>query len=215
MERAVLRLTGERSRAAAAGRTDSGVHALGQAVLVRTHSRVQIERWPAGLTAHLPEDVAVVAAREVGPAFNVQRDAVEKLYRYEIRERPVRTVLERKRALEIWKPLDVESMRRAGEALVGTHDFHAFSREPWRRRSTVRTVRRLEVGREGPRVWIEVAADGFLYNMVRGIAGTLIAVGLGRKAPEEVAKVLESKDRSRAGPTAPPHGLYLVKVVYP
>lgn len=198
-------MTGERVRVRGAGRTDAGVHALAQVAQFETASRLPAERFPAALNAHLPDGVAVLDAREVRPDFHVRYGAAGKIYRYVILNRPARPALDRGRVYHVRAPLDVERMRQAAALLVGRRDFAAFAKEPQRRRSTVRTLRRIEVRRDGERIEIEMEADGFLQHMARRIAGTLIEVGRGRRDPSDVG---------RPGPTAPAHGLYLVRVLY-
>lgn len=229
LEGRLRQVTGEDVSLLAAGRTDAGVHALGQVVNFKTRSRIPVGSWVKALNAGLPRDVRVVAAEEVAPEFHARYDARGKVYRYVIQTGPVPAVLWRRYAYYVPRPLDVEAMREGGRALLGRHDFRSFQAAGSAVKTTVRTVQRLEwverplsagdlVGLdlpgEGQLLVLTVEADGFLYNMVRIIVGLLVEVGLGRRPPEDVARVREAADRKAAALTAPPHGLCLVAVKY-
>jgi len=214
IERAIAKVTGEQVRVEGSGRTDAGVHALGQVVSFRAKSEIPAERFAPALNAHLPGDVAVLSSAEAPEDFHARRSAKGKLYRYVILNRPVRPALERDRITHVPAPLDEGAMHRAGQALLGEHDFAAFATSPEPGKSTVREVRRLEVGREDERVVIEIEANGFLRQMVRAVAGTLIDVGRGALPEAAVAEILASRERKRAGPNAPAGGLRLVRVEY-
>jgi tRNA pseudouridine38-40 synthase len=215
VEQAIFRVTGERLRIAGSGRTDAGVHAQGQVATFKTESSIPAERFAAALNAHLPEDLAVLASEEVPASFHARKGARAKTYRYRILNRPARPALERGRVYHLVPKLDVEAMRRAARGLVGRHDFRAFtpvaSVKPG---GYEREIFALEVHKQGDEVVIEVTGSGFLHNMVRCIAGTLIEVGRGKLAPAAVKDILASRDRRRSGPTAPACGLYLVRVEY-
>ena len=214
LEAAINKLTAETMRVAFAGRTDAGVHALGQVAGFDTESALTPAEFRSGLNHFLPEDIVVRAAREAS-GFDPRRDAVGRLYRYRIDNRPVRPALDRQRAWHVAKPLDVDAMRRAAERLVGEHDFAAFA-GPYE--GTVRTLRRCEVlleGREIAReIAVEMEAQAFLPHQVRRTVGQLVEVGLGRMSEEELAALLEAARPSSAGPAAPACGLYLVEVRY-
>ena len=215
LETAIARLTGEpRIRANASGRTDAGVHAVGQVVNFYSTTQLPCETLVRAINAHLPEDVVVREAADVPQVFDANHDAVRKLYRYVIHDGPVANPFLRRYACQSRHPLVVEAMRRAAAPLVGRHDFKSFETAGSERMSSVRTITHLAVNRVGEWIWIDVEADGFLYNMVRAIAGTLMDVGRGHRPAEEVAAILESGDRTRAGPTAPPQGLFLMRVTY-
>jgi tRNA pseudouridine38-40 synthase len=219
LEAALARITGQPVRAVASGRTDAGVHALGQVVSFRTESRLAAEVFQRALCAELPEDLAVLEAAEMPESFHALRDAVRKRYRYVIHDGPVRDVFLRHYCWPYpYGRLDVEAMRRAAGVLRGTHDFASFQTSGAARRTSVRTIFDLRVHRgEGElrhTISLEVEADGFLYNMVRTIVGSLAEVGRGARAESWIAEVLAAADRRVAGPTAPPQGLFLVKVEY-
>jgi tRNA pseudouridine38-40 synthase len=214
LEDALSELLRERVSTVAAGRTDAGVHALGQVASFRTRSAVPAGGVIHGTNALLPGDVAVRLAEEALPGFHAQRDAKGKLYRYRILTRRVRSPVRARFSHRIGAPLDVEAMSRAARGLVGTHDFSAFRNAGSVAGSGVRTLRRLDIDRLEEYICIEAEGDGFLYKMVRNLVGTLILVGQAKLAPDEVPEILAARDRRRAGPTAPARGLCLVEVYY-
>jgi tRNA pseudouridine38-40 synthase len=215
LETAIASLTREeRVRVNASGRTDAGVHAVAQIVNFHTGSRIPTEHWPRALSAQLPADVVVCAAEEVPAAFDANRDAVRKLYRYVIHDGAEPSPFMRRYCCFARHSLDAAAMAEAAKCLVGTHDFHSFETEWPNRASSVRTIAHLRVSRFGQWIWIDVEADGFLYNMVRAIAGTLMNVGRGYWPVEQVAAILSAEDRTQAGPTAPAQGLFLMRVTY-
>ena len=214
LEKGIARLCGEPVRVTGAGRTDAGVHARGQVASLRAPRDLPLKAWTAGLNALLPDDVACVRAEIAPDGFDARRWARGKRYSYAILQTAVRSPLERARAWEIRRPLDVEAMRRAAPALIGMHDFSALRASDCPARTTLREVRRLEIRERGPRVELIVEATAFLKHMVRNIVGTLVEVGHGRRDAGSLAALLESRDRTRAGPTAPPHGLTLEEVFY-
>lgn len=215
LERAIGRVTGESEvRCNASGRTDAGVHAVGQVVNFFTASQHPVPVLLKAVNAHLPHDVVVRQADEVPQAFDANRDARRKLYRYVIHDGPVRDVFQRRYAWHCRWKLDVGAMRRASRVLVGRHDFRSFETDWPNRLSSIRTITHLSVNRLGEFVWVDVEADGFLYNMVRAIVGTLVNVGRGYWPESYVAEVLFAEDRRRAGPTAPAEGLFLIRVTY-
>ena len=185
LEAAIEKVTGAKTRVAGSGRTDAGVHALGQVAAFRTESRLPAEVLRRALNAHLPQDVAVLEAVEVDEGFHPIRDARRKRYRYVIRDGPVRDVFRRGTAWHCRFDLDADAMHRAAQALAGTHDFRSFETQGSKRRTTVRTVYDIQVRRgDGPDrhvICVEIEADGFLYNMVRCIVGTLVQVGRGNR----------------------------------
>jgi tRNA pseudouridine38-40 synthase len=215
LEQAIAALTGAaRVRVNASGRTDAGVHAVGQVVNFYTAATLPPETLVRGLNAHLPPEVVVRAAEDVPQAFDANRDARRKLYRYVAHDGPVPDPFLRRYQCHSRHRLDAAAMRRAAEPLRGRHDFRSFETGWPNRLSSVRTVSRLAVNRVGDWIWLDVEADGFLYNMVRAIAGTLINVGRGYWPEAEVAAILAAEDRRRAGPTAPAQGLFLMRVTY-
>lgn len=215
LEAAVARVTGTPTRVNASGRTDSGVHAVGQVVNFHTPTRMTAAALQRALNAILPEDVVIRDAAEAGPSFDANRDALRKLYRYVIHDGPARDPFLRRYACRARYRLDELKMRQAAGPLKGRHDFHSFETHWPNRASSVRTITHLAVNRVGDWVWIDVEADGFLYNMVRAIAGTLMDVGRGHRPASDVAGILTAEDRGQAGPTAPPQGLFLMRVTYP
>jgi tRNA pseudouridine38-40 synthase len=215
LEQAIAKLTGEaKVRVNASGRTDAGVHAVGQVVNFYTSSEHPPVVFARAVNAHLPADVVVRDPADVPEAFDANRDARRKLYRYVIHDGPVPDPFLRRYAMHSRHPLDAAAMRRAAEPLKGRHDFHSFETEWPNRMSSVRTITHLSINRYADYIWIDVEADGFLYNMVRAIAGTLVNVGRGYWPEEQVAKILQAEDRALAGPTAPAQGLFLMRVTY-
>lgn len=215
LEEAIGRLTGVESTTNASGRTDAGVHALGQVVHFYTASRHAPEVFVKALNAMLPRDVRVRSAREMPQAFHATLDARAKLYRYVIDNSPVADPFQLRYSDHVYQPLDVAAMNRAARHLKGRHDFHSFETHWPNRTSSVRTITHIAVNAMNHFVWLDVEADGFLYNMVRSIAGTLVLVGTGKWPESRVADALRAEDRREAGPTAPPQGLFLVRVRYP
>lgn len=199
---------------AAAGRTDAGVHARGQVVHFQTDSRIPPDRWPYALNQHLPPDIVAVGAEVVPDGFHARYWARSKRYRYTVECAPFPSPLSRLYAYHWNRPLDVRRMREAAQLLAGRHDFAAFRSAGGAAKTSVRTISLLRVSEAAPFLLMDVAADGFLYNMVRIIAGTLIEVGAGRRSLEEVRRALETGDRRFAGRTLPPHGLCLEAVEY-
>jgi tRNA pseudouridine38-40 synthase len=215
LEQAIAGLTGEeRVRLNASGRTDAGVHAVGQVANFYTTSRYVPDVFVRALNARLPGDVVVRAAEDVPEAFDANHDAIRKLYRYVLYDGDVPDLFLRRYYCHSRHPLDAAAMRRAAECLKGRHDFRCFETDWPNRMSSVRTITHLGLSRMGPWVWLDVEADGFLYNMVRAIAGTLMNVGRGFWPESQVAEILAAGDRKLAGPTAPAQGLFLMRVTY-
>ncbi len=214
LEEAIGRLTGVEPPTNASGRTDAGVHALGQVVHFHTASEHPPEVFVKALNAILPPDIRVRGAEEVPQSFHATLDAKAKLYRYVVDNNPIADPFQLRYSSHVYQGLDVAAMHRAAQALKGRHDFHSFETNWPNRTSSVRTITHIAANRMGPFVWFDVEADGFLYNMVRAIAGTLIQVGAGRWPEAKVAEALRAEDRREAGPTAPPQGLFLVRVRY-
>jgi tRNA pseudouridine38-40 synthase len=214
LERALGSLLKEKVAVTGAGRTDSGVHALGQVASFRTERTLPLRAFVAGANSLLPRDIAVLEAVEREEGFHARRSARGKHYRYSIVNRPCRAPLERRFAWEVFQPLDQDAMQRAGVALVGRHDFSSFRASDCEAATAVREIRRLEVRREQERIFVEIEAPAFLKHMVRNIAGTLVEVGLGRRRADSMAALLAAGDRRLAGATAPAHGLCLNEVFY-
>lgn len=214
LEEAIASVTQEAVRVHGAGRTDAGVHALGQVAHFFSKSRLAVNRLVEAINARLPPTVSVKRAREMPADFHARHSAKGKVYRYTILNGPTRSPLERHTAWWIRAPLNATSMQQAASILAGTHDFRAFCTKASGRIFTTRTLRRLVVRRTGCHIYVTLEADGFLYNMARAIVGTLVQVGRGRIGPQDVSDILDSGLRPRAGPTAPAHGLCLMRVLY-
>lgn len=214
LEGALTELTGTRPTTTASGRTDAGVHALGQVVHFLTASRHAPETFVKALNALLPADIRVLSAQVAPQSFHATLDAQAKLYRYVIDNGPIASPFQLRHAWHVFPRLDVSAMRRAAQSLRGRHDFRSFETNWPNRMSSVRTITHVSVNRVAEFVWVDVEADGFLYNMVRSITGTLVKVGQGKWPESRVAEVLQAQDRTQAGPTAPPQGLFLVRVRY-
>jgi tRNA pseudouridine38-40 synthase len=214
LEQAIADLTGERIRVNASGRTDAGVHAVGQVVNFYSNTQYTPEVLVRAINARLPPDAVVREAEDMPQAFDANRDARRKLYRYVIHDGPVPDPFLRRYCCQARRQLDAAAMRRAAEPLRGRHDFRSFETEWPNRMSSVRTITHIAVNRAGDWIWLDVEADGFLYNMVRAIAGTLIDVGRHHWPESKVAEILQAEDRRLAGPTAPAQGLFLMRVLY-
>jgi tRNA pseudouridine38-40 synthase len=215
LEAAIAAVTGdERVRVNASGRTDAGVHALGQVVNFHSDTHLPPDVLLRAVNANLPAEVVVREAADVPESFDANRHAKRKLYRYVIHDGPVHDPFLRRYYCQSRCRLDADAMHRAAAPLRGQHDFRSFETEWPNRQSSVRTITHLTICRFGDWLWLDVEADGFLYNMVRAIAGTLINVGRGFWPETQVADILRAEDRTRAGPTAPAAGLFLVRVTY-
>jgi tRNA pseudouridine38-40 synthase len=215
VERAVAALHHGPRRVTAAGRTDAGVHALGQACSFPEAAPLPLAAYLKGLNALLPADVAVRAASVEPDGFDARRSASGKRYRYRIENGPTRAPLTRLVAWHVYRPLDAAAMREAAAHLTGRHDFTSFQAADCECAHAVREVRRCEVaGDGGGRIDLVLEATAFVKHMVRNVAGTLVEVGLGRRAAASVPALLLARDRTMAGPTAPPQGLCLEEVFY-
>ncbi len=216
IEQAISEITREpRVRLNCSGRTDSGVHAIGQVANTYSATKLTCETLLKAINAKLPEDVSVRDVAEVPQSFCANKDAIRKMYRYVIQDGKLQDPFMRKYAWFVRQSLDVEAMARSGNCLLGRHDFRCFETEWPNRLTSVRTITHLSVNRFGEFIWINVEADGFLYNMVRAIAGSLVQVGRGFWPETKIPDVLQAMDRRLAGPTAPPEGLFLMRVTYP
>jgi len=207
-------LTGVRTFVHGASRTDAGVSALGQVALFEIDSPIPTENFPKIISDRLPRNIVVTTAEEAPPKFDLLGDVKSKLYRYTIYTGRHRPVLRLNQCWHIPKKLDVAAMSQAAQMLVGTKDFKSFATAKDRREQTVRTIFNCNVTTEDKWIYIDVEGDGFLYNMVRNIVGTLVEVGLGRWKAEKITEILEAKDRQAAGPLAPASGLCLIKIQY-
>ncbi len=214
IENAIKKLTGEESVLYGCGRTDAGVHAENYTANFRSFCRIPCENLPAALNTALPEDIRVFSACDAPAEFHSRYGAVEKTYAYRIFTGRVQNVFMRNYSWFFPSEPDLDEMRRAAAYFLGEHDFKAFMSSGSPRKSTVRKITDLKVVKDGDLFEIEVSANGFLYNMVRIIAGTLMYVGCRRIRPDDIPKIIESGKRENAGVTAPPQGLRLKKVLY-
>lgn len=214
LEKALQKALGVFTRVTGASRTDAGVHALGQRAHFDTVSAIPAEKYPFVLNRFLPPDIRVTAGREVSADFHARFQAAGKLYTYRIHNAPHPSALFRNCTAHVPIRLDDRLMHRAGQQLLGTHDFAAFAAAGGSAKTTVRTIDFLSVEREGEEITLRVHGNAFLYNMVRIIAGTLIYIGQGKLPPECLQRALETHDRLDLGITAPPQGLELTRVEY-
>ena len=214
LEGALARVVGEHVRVSGAGRTDARVHALGQVVSFATTSHIPCEALQRALNSLLPRDVAVCEAHDAAPDFHARYSALGKVYEYRILNRPVRSVLRLRYVWHVPQPLRLEAMEAAAAYLQGTHDFSSFRAAGSEARSSERTLTEVRIARAADEIVLRFAGDGFLRYMVRNIVGTLVEVGRGARAPGDIKGILEARDRRLAGMTAPPQGLYLIRVLY-
>lgn len=214
LEAVLSRLDGREVEVHGSGRTDAGVHAYGQTANAKLETEKSAEEIKEYVNAYLPKDIVVVDAREVSMRFHSRLLAVSKTYRYRIRTGKDREVFSRNFVWHLGKPLDLSAMRMAAEKLVGTHDFLPFSSMKKGKKSTVRTIESITVEQVGEEVHLTFTGDGFLYHMVRILAGTLAEIGLGERSPQEIPEIFDARDRKKAGQMAPAQGLALMQVVY-
>jgi len=207
-------LTGEDIKVIGASRTDAGVHAMGNVAVFDTESRIPGEKFSYALNQRLPEEIRIQSSEDVADDFHPRHCDCRKTYRYQILNAEFPVPTHRLYSHFIYYDLDLKAMRQAGQYLIGEHDFKSFCSSKTQVTETVRTIYDLRVEKDGDMISIFVKGNGFLYNMVRIIAGTLIEVGLHRKQPEEIKEMLDRKDRQIAGPTAPAKGLTLMKIDY-
>lgn len=198
-----------------AGRTDAGVHALGQVIHFQTTAQRELRSWVLGANANLPNDIVVRWAAHVSDEFHARYSALSRSYRYIVLNRATRPAVDAGKVGWVLRPLDVERMRVAAAGLVGEHDFSAFRASQCQAKSPVRRLLRLSIDRHEDRVEFAVTANAFLHHMVRNLVGTLLPVGLGEREPDWVTEVLERRERAQAGVTAAAGGLYLESVCYP
>ena len=215
IEQAILEVTGAQSSLQGSGRTDSGVHARAQVAHFDTGARMAADKFAIALNTHLPADIRVLYSEEVSPDFHARFSAKEKQYRYFVQTGPHADVFARKYALHAYMPLDLDLMNEAAALVVGTHDFSAFMSTGREVETAVRTLSLSRWEKQGKFLVYTVQGNGFLYNMVRILVGTMVGMGNGRIPKDSMEKALASLSRKDAGPTAPPHGLVLWRVKYP
>lgn len=214
LEKALEQTTGESLRVVGAGRTDAGVHALGQVINIKTRTKIPVERLPYALNMRLPRDIVVREAMRVPDDFHARISATSKVYRYSWYNRPFRSPLWDRFVQFVPEKLDVEAMQQAAEYFIGEHDFAAFRSAKSSTKTSVRRIIQTEWSVEMPLIQWTIEGTGFLYNMVRIMAGTILRIGLGKAPPEQARHALLSGRREDAGPTAPPQGLCMVAVKY-
>lgn len=215
LEAALTKVANESVRVVCAGRTDTGVHGLGQVVHFDTQAERSARNWILGSNVNLPKDVSVLWAKSVNDDFSARFSALSRKYRYFILNRPVRSSVLAGRVTWVHKPLDADRMQRAAQHLVGEHDFSSYRAVACQAKSPIRTMHSVQVERRGEVIEIRVHANAFLHHMVRNIAGVLIAIGKGEQSENWSKEVLALRDRTLGGVTAPPHGLYFEQVEYP
>ena len=214
MEQVLQRMTGKEVEVHGSGRTDAGVHAAGQVANAHLDTELSPEEIRDYLNKYLPEDILVMETEEVPDRFHSRLNATEKIYTYHVDTAKKSVVFERKYLYTLGQKLDVEAMKKAAENLCGTHDFKSFCTGKNGKKSTVRTIKGIQIRKYGTIVEMRFRGDGFLYNMVRILAGTLMEVGMGKRTPESMEQILEARDRQQAGFTAPAKGLILTAVFY-
>ena len=206
--------TGENIETIGASRTDAGVHALGNVVVFDTEMRMPGDKFSFALNQRLPEDIRIQKSEEVDADFHPRYVKSQKTYEYRILNCRFPIPTERFYSHFTYIPLDVDKMKEAASYLIGEHDFKSFCGTGAQVKTTVRTVKEIQIEKSGDRITIRITGEGFLYNMVRIIAGTLMDIGGGLYPPEKMKEILEAKDRKKAGPTAPARGLTLMKIQY-
>ena len=214
IENAIKEITGEEVDLIGSGRTDAGVHAFGQVANFKTNSELPIEKIAIAINSKLKKSIVVKQAEEVDERFHSRYNAKQKTYAYIINTTNNGAAIYRNLEYYINLNLNIEQMQKAAKYFEGEHDFKAFKASGTSSKSSVRTIYKLDVMEGEGKIKIEITGNGFLYNMVRIISGTLVDVGIGKIKPEDIPNIIESKDRSKAGKTLPAHGLYLLNVKY-
>ncbi len=212
LEDCIRRISGEKVSLNGAGRTDAGVHALGQVADFKTTARLDPETWRNALNAVLPRTISILSAQPVSDDFHSRRDAREKTYQYKILNRRAPSALLHGRAWHLPRRLRIPPMKKAAGCLIGEHDFTSFSARSAETSNRICRLKSLEIGRNGEVILLTFKGRRFLQYMVRNIVGTLVEVGLGKMKPGQMKEILDGRDRILAGPTAPPHGLFLLQI---
>lgn len=214
IEGALFQLTDEKVKLTGSGRTDSGVHAYGQVANFFSTSSIPVEKFSFALNTILPKDIVIKKSQGVGPEFHARFSAKGKKYRYLIYNSTHPSALLRNRTFHVFYNLNIAAMKEASTYFIGTHNFEGFMSKGGQVKNTVRTIWEISLIKREEIIQIEITGDGFLYNMVRIIVGTLIDVGIGRIKAQDIGQIIKSCDRNLSGRTAPPQGLYLVEVYY-
>ena len=214
IEQAIKAVTGEDVELNASGRTDAGVHAIGQVANFKTESKIPIEKFAIAINSRLKKSIVIKKAEEVDERFHSRLNCKKKTYRYVINNSEEGSAIYRNLETHIPQKLNVSKMSEAVKYFEGEHDFKAFKASGTSSKSSVRTIYEAKVYQNDEKIFIELTGNGFLYNMVRIIAGTLVDVGIGKIKPEQITEIINSGNREMAGKTLPPNGLYLVKVMY-
>lgn len=214
IEKAIEEITGEKVDVIASGRTDAGVHSLGQTANFKTNSNISIDKFARAINSKLKKSIVIKTAEEVDEKFHSRYSVKSKTYRYIINNSENGTAIYRGLEYHISNKLDYEKMNEAIKYFEGEHDFKAFKASGTSSKSSVRTIYKAELYQQGDKIFIELTGNGFLYNMVRIIAGTLVEVGLGKIETEKIPEIIESQKRENAGKTLPLNGLYLLEVMY-
>lgn len=214
IEQAIKMITGEEVELNASGRTDAGVHAIGQVANFKTNSQIPIEKFAIAINSRLKRSIVIKKAEEVEERFHSRLNCKKKTYRYIINNSFEGSAIYRNLETHIPQKLDVEKMKQAVKYFEGEHDFKAFKASGTSSKSSVRTIYEAKIYQQEEKIFIELTGNGFLYNMVRIIAGTLVDVGLGKIKPDMIPQIIKEGKRENAGKTLPPNGLYLLKVMY-
>lgn len=214
IEKVIESIVGHEVNLTASGRTDAGVHSLGQVANFKTDSKIPIEKFAIAINSRLKKSIVIKNAEEVDENFHSRLNCRQKTYRYVINNSIQGTAIYRNLEYHISNKLDVEKMQEAAKYFEGEHDFKAFKASGTSSKNSVRKIYTAEVYKKGERLFIELTGSGFLYNMVRIISGTLVEVGMGKIEPTAIPEIIDSQKRENAGKTLPAHGLYLVKVEY-
>ena len=214
IERAIGEITGEEIDLIASGRTDRGVHSLGQTANFKTNSSIPIEKFPIAINSKVKKSIVIKSAEEVDERFHSRYLVKSKRYRYTINNSEYGSAIYRNVEYHLNQKLDIKKMQEAAKYFEGEHDFKAFKASGTSSKSSVRTIYKAEISKEEDRIYIDLTGNGFLYNMVRIISGTLVDVGLGKIDPKDITKIINSKDRAKAGKTLPANGLCLMEVTY-
>ena len=214
IERAIKDITGEEVGLIGSGRTDSGVHSVGQVANFKTSSIIPIEKIAIAINANIKKSIRIKSAEEVEESFHSRYNCKKKTYRYTINNSKYGTALYRGMEYHVSQELNIEAMEKAIKCFVGEHDFAGFKASGTSTKSSIRTIYKAKLKKDGEKIYIEFTGNGFLYNMVRIIAGTLVDVGIGKTNPDDIPEIIDSKDRTRGGKTLPAHGLCLMEVDY-